>query len=209
MCKEPKGCRGKRSAVPYAGERTYGRVKIIDRYMVKGFLSPFAWCLFIFTIMAIIIDIFSFIEDIVKFKIPGTALAAFYIYYSPKILLQVTPMAVLLSTIFVLSNLNKNNEITAMKSSGISLWRIMSPVIILGLIISISSFIVSDKVIPISSRVANMIRPRMMMGDMMRHRLMPLDFIAVISLFLFRLLNTNIVERRTAIGVTCSKIVGE
>jgi lipopolysaccharide export system permease protein len=126
--------------------------------MVKGFLSPFVWCLFIFTIMAIIIDIFSFIENIVKYKIPAFSLAAFYIYYTPTILLQVTPMAVLLSAIFVLSNLNKNNEITAMKSSGISLWRIMSPIIILGLIISISSFILSDRVVPICSKVANMIR---------------------------------------------------
>ena len=133
-------------------------MKIIDRYMVRGFLSPFVWCLFIFTIMAIIIDIFSFIEDIVKFKIPASSLAAFYIYYSPTIILQVTPMAVLLSTIFILSNLNKNNEITAMKSSGISLWRVMSPLVILGLIISIASFIVSDRVIPISSKVSNMIR---------------------------------------------------
>jgi lipopolysaccharide export system permease protein len=108
--------------------------------------------------MAIIIDIFSFIEDIVKFKIPGEALAAFYIYYSPTIILQVMPMAVLLSTVFMLSNLNKNSEITAMKSSGISLWRVLSPVIILGLIISIASFIISDRVIPISSKVANMIR---------------------------------------------------
>ena len=133
-------------------------MKIIDRYMVKGFLSPYIWCLFIFTIMAIIIDIFSFIEDIVKYKIPAESLAAFYIYYSPTIVLQVTPMAVLLSSIFVLSNLNKNNEITAMKSSGISLWRIMSPLLILGIIISIMSFIISDRVIPISSKVANMIR---------------------------------------------------
>ncbi|MDD5437030.1 MAG: LptF/LptG family permease [Candidatus Omnitrophica bacterium] len=133
-------------------------MKIIDRYMVRGFLSPFVWCLFIFTVMAVIIDIFSFIEDIVKYKIPAESLGAFYIYYSPTILLQVTPMAVLLSTMFLLSNLNKNNEITAMKSSGISLWRIMSPIIMLGLIISIMSFIVSDRVIPISSKVANMIR---------------------------------------------------
>jgi len=133
-------------------------MKIVDRYMVKGFLSPFIWCLFIFTIMAIIIDIFSFVENIVKFKIPAFSLLAFYIYYCPTIILQVTPMAVLLSAIFVLSNLNKNNEITAMKSSGISLWRIMSPIIILGLIISIASFILSDRVVPISSKVANMIR---------------------------------------------------
>ncbi len=133
-------------------------MKIIDRYMVKGFLSPFAWCLFIFTIMAIIIDIFSFIEDVVKYKIPGSSLAAFYVYYSPTIILQVTPMAALLSTIFVLSNLNKNNEIIAMKSSGISLWRIISPIIILGFIISIISFIISDRIVPISSKVASMIR---------------------------------------------------
>ena len=133
-------------------------MKIIDRYITRGFLVPFVWCLFIFNVMAIIIDIFSFIEDIVKYKIPADSIAAFYIYYSPTILLQVAPMAVLLSTIFVLSNLNKNNEITAMKSSGISLWRILSPVIILGLIISISIFIVNDRIIPISSKVANLIR---------------------------------------------------
>ena len=133
-------------------------MKIIDRYMVKGFLSPFVWCLFIFTVMAVIIDMFSFIEDIVKFKIPGASLAAFYVYYTPTIILQVTPMAVLLSTVFILSTLNKNSEITAMKSSGLGLWRILSPIIILGVIISIASFVISDKVIPISSKVANMIR---------------------------------------------------
>ncbi|MDD5428829.1 MAG: LptF/LptG family permease [Candidatus Omnitrophica bacterium] len=133
-------------------------MKIVDRYMVKGFLSPFIWCVFIFTIMAVIIDIFSFIENIVKYKIPGSSLAAFYVYYCPTIVLQVTPMAVLLSSIFILSNLNKNNEITAMKSSGISLWRIMSPIIILGIIISTASFIISDKIVPTSSKVANMIR---------------------------------------------------
>ncbi|MFA5144125.1 MAG: LptF/LptG family permease [Candidatus Omnitrophota bacterium] len=141
--------------MPDAGKRA---MKIIDRYMVRGFLTPFTWCLFIFTVMAVIIDIFSFIEDVVKYKIPAEAMAAFYVYYSPTIILQVTPMAVLLSTMFLLSNLNKNNEITAMKSSGISLWRIISPIIILGLIISISSFIVSDRIIPISSKVASMIR---------------------------------------------------
>ncbi|MDD3905293.1 MAG: LptF/LptG family permease [Candidatus Omnitrophica bacterium] len=143
-------------------------MKIIDRYMVKGFLSPFIWCLFIFTIMAVIIDIFSFIENIVKYKIPGASLAAFYVYYCPTIILQVAPMAVLLSTIFVLSNLNKNNEITAMKSSGISLWRIVSPVILLGLIISICSFIISDRVVPISSKVANLIRREELEKDMQK-----------------------------------------
>ncbi len=133
-------------------------MKIIDKYMVKGFLGPLVWCLFTFTIMAIIIDIFSFIDDIVKFKIPVTSIIAFYVYYTPTIFLQVAPMAVLLSSIFVLSNLNKHNEITAMKSSGVSLWRIMAPLLIIGLLISMAIFIINEKVIPTSSKVASAIR---------------------------------------------------
>jgi len=133
-------------------------MKIVDRYMVKGFLGPFIWCLFIFIIMAVIIDIFSFIDDIVKYKIPVSSIMAFYFYYTPTIFLQVAPMAVLLSTIYVLSNLNKHNEITAMKSSGISLWRILSPLLIMGFLISMATFIVNDKVIPPSSKKAGEIR---------------------------------------------------
>lgn len=133
-------------------------MKIIDKYMVRGFLGPFLWCVLLFNVMAVIIDIFSFIDDIVRYKIPGASIAAFYVYYLPTIFIQVTPMAVLLSTIFVLSNLNKHNEITAMKSSGISLWRILSPVLIIGFIVSVVVFVVNDRVIPTSSRIANYIR---------------------------------------------------
>lgn len=133
-------------------------MKIIDKYMVRGFLGPFLWCVLLFNVMAVIIDIFSFIDDIVKYKIPGASIAAFYVYYLPTIFIQVTPMAVLLSSIFVLSNLNKHNEITAMKSSGISLWRILSPVLIVGFIVSIVVFVVNDRIIPTSSKIANYIR---------------------------------------------------
>lgn len=133
-------------------------MKIIDRYMAKGFLAPFAWCTILFIVMAIIIDVFSFIDDIVKFKIPIASLAAFYFYYMPTIFLQVVPMAALLSTIYLLSNLNKNSEIIAMKSSGISLWRILSPLLALGFLISSFVFMINDKVNPVFSRTANYIR---------------------------------------------------
>lgn len=133
-------------------------MKIVDRYIVKGFLGPFVWCLMLFIVMAVIIDIFSFIDDIVKFKIPIASIAAFYIYYTPTILVQAAPMAALLSSIYVLSNLNKNNEIIAMKSGGISLWRLLTPILVIGFLISIAVFIVNDRVIPTSSKVSNYIR---------------------------------------------------
>lgn len=133
-------------------------MKIIDKYMVKGFIGPFVWCLFVFVTMAVIIDIFSFIEDIVKYKIAASSIMAFYIYYCPTIIIQVMPMAILLSTIYVLSNLNKHNEIIAMKSSGIGLWRILVPILLIGAIISASMYIVNDKVIPKASKIASVIR---------------------------------------------------
>jgi len=133
-------------------------VKIIDRYVTKGFLSSFIWCLFVFVIMAVIIDIFSFIDDIVKYKIPLTSVINFYFYYTPTIFIQIVPMAALLSTIYMLSNLNKNNEIIAMKSSGVSLWRILTPLLVLGFLISAFTFIINDRVIPLTSRVSQMIR---------------------------------------------------
>lgn len=133
-------------------------MKLIDKYMAKGFVAPFSWCMVLFVVMAIIIDVFSFIDDIIKFKIPLASLAAFYFYYTPTILLQVAPMAALLSTVYFLSNLNKNSEITAMKSSGISLWRILAPLLALGLLISSFVFIVSDKINPIFSKTASYIR---------------------------------------------------
>lgn len=126
--------------------------------MVKGFLAPFIWCLLLFNIMAVIIDIFSFIDDIVKYKIPASSIAAFYVYYIPTIFIQVAPMAVLLACMYFLSNLNKHSEITAMRSSGISIWRLLAPIILIGFIISAIVFIVNDKVIPISSRVSTAIR---------------------------------------------------
>lgn len=133
-------------------------MKIVDRYIIKGFLGPLLWCILLFLVMAVIIDVFSFIDDIVKYKIPAASLLAFYFYYTPSVFLQITPMAALLSAIYMLSNLNKYNEITAMRASGIGLWRVLSPMIIICLVLSAVVFIVNDRVIPVSSRVANMIR---------------------------------------------------
>lgn len=133
-------------------------MKIIDRYMVRGFLGPFIWCIFLFTILAVIIDIFSFIDDIVKYKIPLSSLIAFYVYYCPTILVQAIPMAVLLSCIYSLSDLNKHSEIVAMKACGISLWRIISPILVIGFIVSMAVFLINDKIIPVSSKVSSVIR---------------------------------------------------
>jgi len=126
--------------------------------MIRSFLSALIWCIFAFSIIAIIADIFSFVDRIVKYDIPVESIIAFYIYYLPTIFVQIIPISVLLSSIYILSDLNKHNEITAMKASGVSLWRIITPMLLISLILGGFIFIVNDRVIPISSRIAQIIR---------------------------------------------------
>ena len=53
-------------------------MKILDKYMARSFLTSFIWCVFVFIIMYIIADIFSFVSDIVEYKIPAQSIIAFY-----------------------------------------------------------------------------------------------------------------------------------
>ncbi|MFC1590686.1 LPS export ABC transporter permease LptG [Candidatus Omnitrophota bacterium] len=133
-------------------------MKILDRYIAKSFLSALLWCVFTFTVIAVIADIFSFIDRIVKYNIPIDSIAAFYVFYLPSVLIQVIPISVLLSTIFLLSDLNKHNEIIAMRAAGISLWKVITPLLLIGLILSGMIFILNDRIVPTCSRIAQIIR---------------------------------------------------
>jgi len=133
-------------------------MRILDRYMLRSFTMVFLWCLGMFVIIAVISDIFSYIDKIVTYRIPIASIVAFYVFYAPALIIQVVPIAVLIGTIYILGDLNKHNEIIAMKASGVSLWRIIGPLLMVGTIISGIVFIVNDRVVPTSSRIAQIIR---------------------------------------------------
>jgi lipopolysaccharide export system permease protein len=75
-------------------------------------------------------------------------IAEYYLYYFPEILKLITPIAVLLSTLFTVGNLSMNNEITAMKSGGVSLYRIMFPFILLSLGLSLGQLYFNGWIVP-------------------------------------------------------------
>lgn len=72
----------------------------------------------------------------------------YYLTYLPIIFTQVSPIAILLSTIYTFGKLNRNNELVAMRSSGLSLWQITTPLLIIGLILSILIFFVNERLVP-------------------------------------------------------------
>ncbi len=123
-------------------------MRILDRYIFKSVLSIFSLCLSIFLSLYIIIDIFSYLEDILKQHVGINTLVRYYIIYMPVIFVQVAPFCCLLATLYTFARLNRDNEIIAMRSSGLNIFDITKTIIIFGFMISMVVFWVNDRFVP-------------------------------------------------------------
>jgi len=123
-------------------------MRILDRYILKSVLGIFITCLFTFLSLYIVIDVFSHLDDILKNRTGILLLAQYYFSYLPTIFVQVTPIACLLAILYTFGRLNRNNEIIAMRASGLSIMQISKTVIIFGAMLTVLIFIVSDFLVP-------------------------------------------------------------
>lgn len=123
-------------------------MRIIDRYILKSIMKLFFLCLLTFLLLYVIIDVFSNLDDILKQHVPVKILLQYYLTYLPVIFVQVSPVSSLLATLYTFGKLNRDNEIVAMRSSGLSIYQISKTVIIFGAIVSIFVFLVNDKIVP-------------------------------------------------------------
>ncbi len=123
-------------------------MKILERYIIKKFLMPLAYCLFLFILLYVVMDIFGHLDEILRNKVPLGILAEYYLSFTPLIFVQTIPIATLLATVYMLSALNKSNELTAAKACGISINQLLFPVFAAAIILSLISFIVNENAVP-------------------------------------------------------------
>jgi len=140
-------------------------MRILDRYILKSVLSIFLSCIFVFLFLYVIIDVLSHLEDILKQQVNFSLLIQYYLSYLPIMFVQVSPFACLLSTLYAFGRLNHDNEIIAMRSSGLSVFQISKTVIILGILISLFIFWINDKPVPQSLLLTQKIKVQMEEGN--------------------------------------------
>lgn len=133
-------------------------MRILDRYILKSVFLIFISCIFVFLFLYCIIDVLTNLEDILKHHIEISILVQYYLYYLPIMFAQVAPFACLLSTLYTFGRLNHNNEIIAMRSSGLSIFQITKTVIIFGFLVSLFAFWVNDRLVPKSLAMTQKIR---------------------------------------------------
>lgn len=120
-------------------------MRILDRYILKSVASIFISCIFVFLFMYVIIDVLSHLDDILRQQTHYVLLIQYYLTYLPIMFVQVAPFACLLSTLYTFSKLNHNNEIIAMRASGLSIFYITKTAIMFGVIISLLIFWINDR----------------------------------------------------------------
>lgn len=140
-------------------------MRILDRYILRSVVLVFLSCIFIFLFLYITIDLLTNLEDIIKYKVGLSMLIQYYLCFLPIMFIQVSPFACLLSTLYAFGRLNHDNEIIAMRSSGMSITQIAKTVIILGAMVSLFAFWVNDRLVPQSLIMTEKIREEMWEGE--------------------------------------------
>lgn len=131
-------------------------MKIIDRFILKKFLSSFVFVVLILVAIICVIDITEKNDDFIKNELEFRQIAGYYLDFMPFVANLLTPITVFIATVFVTAKLAGHTEIIAILSSGISFKRMMLPYFIGACIIAAVSFYLTGWVIPDSnkSRVA-------------------------------------------------------
>lgn len=122
-------------------------MRILDKYIVKNIFSGYLFILLVFVGLYFIVDVFSNLSDILAAKVPINIVAQYYLWSIPLIFARISPFALLISVLFNVGELNKNNEIINMRASGISVIRIAFPIVVLACLLSLLALLIQEKII--------------------------------------------------------------
>lgn len=123
-------------------------MKLIDRYILKNFLLTLLFSLVVLCVIFIIVNLIEKMDKFIDNKLGFMDIARYYMYFLPDILKMLIPVAVLISSLFTVGRLSNLNEVTAMKSGGMSLYRLMLPFVIVATMISLGHLYFNAWLVP-------------------------------------------------------------
>jgi lipopolysaccharide export system permease protein len=122
-------------------------LKILDKYILKSYLTRFIGVFAICFLIFIIQTFWLYIDELAGKGLDIFTIGKFFIYFSPKLVPLVLPLSILLASLTTYGTLSENYEFIAMKSNGISIVRSMVALLIFHVFLGIGSFYFSDNVV--------------------------------------------------------------
>jgi LPS export ABC transporter permease LptF/LPS export ABC transporter permease LptG len=133
-------------------------LQILDIYVISGWMFYFVILLLTFIGVYIIFDFFQVLGDIVRNNVPTRVVIDYYRYLIPQVVYLVLPFSILVATLVNFGLLTKTNQVTAIKSAGVSLYRLSVPILVVAALMSIGMFVFADRILPSTNQRQNGLR---------------------------------------------------
>ena len=118
-------------------------MRLLDRYVLRNFMEPFLICFAGFIGIWLIFDLSDNITDFVEAKVSIKQVAGYYLTQLPYFILLALPVGLLLALLYSLSQMSRRNEIIAMLTAGRSVYRLLLPLILVGLMATVGCLVLN------------------------------------------------------------------
>lgn len=126
-------------------------MKKLHILVIKSFVGPLILTFFFVIFILLMQFLWRYIDDLIGKGLEMDVISEFLLYTSASLVPMAMPLAVLLASLMTFGNLAENLELLALKSSGISLVRIMAPVMVLSAILAVGAFMFANYVMPVTN----------------------------------------------------------
>ncbi|MGA2249690.1 LptF/LptG family permease [Terracidiphilus sp.] len=144
---------------PRATRRSRGVFpRILDEYVIRQFLNTFFLVLCGFVLLMLVFTFFELVGDIIRNRIPLTVVGDYLVNLTPNMIYTIAPLAVLIAVLVTFGVLNRNSEIIAMKATGISLYRLVIPIVSIAALLAVCLFAFDELYLPQANRKQEALR---------------------------------------------------
>jgi len=133
-------------------------MKIISRYVSSEFIKLFFLIAGAFTVLYILIDVFENLGDFTRVHADFLTISGFFLCRLPQAIYFTVPLSLLFASFLNLGLFTKYNELTALRSGGLSIHNITLPVLGIALLVSAGTFVLNNSIMPVSNKKAEEIR---------------------------------------------------
>ncbi len=132
--------------------RTWRFPLIFDSYVLQQFLSTFALVLLSFITLSLFFSFFELLGDIIRNRTALITVGDYLLNLIPYMVYNLTPLCALLAVLITFGALSRSSELTAMKASGVSIYRLIAPVMLLAAVVAVALFAFDEFYLPTANR---------------------------------------------------------
>jgi LPS export ABC transporter permease LptG/LPS export ABC transporter permease LptF len=126
--------------------------RILDEYILREFVSMFALVLTGFVLLMIVFTFFDLVGDILRNHSALSLVGEYLLNLTPSMIYLITPLAVLIAALVTFGVMNRNSEIVAIKAAGISLYRLIVPIVTMAVVLAVALFLSDQYYLPQANR---------------------------------------------------------